>query len=400
MLKSIFYLMFGSVFGSALAFITQAILAKELDITKFGEFSSSLALVMLLSPLIAFGCDGYFLRYYAEKKGMIKDFISNIIFYWVVTAILVGVIYFIFDRNDLFFLIVVAYSQSVLNFSVSYNQAKGNYGIVSVILMLQNILRIILILGFMLISSITIDKVIFIYVVASLCVISASFYYMKDIFVSENIKCRVLLYDFIKKSYPYGVTIFLHLVYFQSDIVLVNWLVGAKDAGFYSVAFTLLSAAYLIPSVLYQKYLLPRVHQFSDNEDKLFYFFKNGFIYMLLLGGGISFLYFILSDFLVNIAFGIDYEYSSFLLKILSVGIFFRYLSSNSGVFMMGKKDINIKNKIMLFCAVFNIISNIYAIPKYGSAGAAVTTVLTEFILCFMFYFYTISNKFNFLLRK
>ncbi|UIM98164.1 polysaccharide biosynthesis C-terminal domain-containing protein [Yersinia ruckeri] len=54
----------------------------------------------------------------------------------------------------------------------------------------------------------------------------------------------------------------------------------------------------------------------------------------------------------------------------------------------------------MLFCAVFNIISNIYAIPKYGSAGAAVTTVLTEFILCFMFYFYTISNKFNFLLRK
>ncbi|TOP38397.1 hypothetical protein CGH17_25330, partial [Vibrio parahaemolyticus] len=54
--------------------------------------------------------------------------------------------------------------------------------------------------------------------------------------------------------------------------------------------------------------------------------------------------------------------------------------------FLTTENLIHKKNKYMLICAIFNVILNIIFIPRFGAVSAVISTVLTEIILCALFY--------------
>ncbi|MGS4880492.1 oligosaccharide flippase family protein [Photobacterium damselae] len=393
MFKSLGFLMSSTLISSVLTFITQMMIAKNTSPEFFGNLTGTLSLIMILAPLMAFGADGYLLRYYAEKKGNINDFGSNWLFYWLASFVLCYIIYdyLAYDMSRLFFLIVI--SQSLINISVSYLQASGKYSSVSVLLSAQSILRFV-ILYFLFYIHFLNDKYIYIsYVFVSICMIILSLYFIcKFDFICVNFNG---LKSFILSSYPYGLSIILHLIYFQSDIFLVNKLYSSYEAGLYSLAFTLISASYLLPSVLYQKYLLPKIHQMEINNinSQKIYFYKGG-LAMIIISVIIFFFFFFFSDYIVDIFFDDKYEKSILFIKILSLCIIFRYMSSNAGVYLMNEFLIGKKNKVMLFCAIFNVVLNFIFIPYYGALAAAIITVVTEIILCISFYF--LVNKYRF----
>ncbi|MBE3788391.1 oligosaccharide flippase family protein [Vibrio parahaemolyticus] len=79
-MKNILMLFSSTLFSSILTLFTQTLIASRLTPEEFGIFSSSLALVMLLFPLIAIGSDGYWLKFSADRSLRQSDFNSN----WVV----------------------------------------------------------------------------------------------------------------------------------------------------------------------------------------------------------------------------------------------------------------------------------------------------------------------------
>ncbi|EJL6523237.1 oligosaccharide flippase family protein, partial [Vibrio cholerae] len=383
-----------TILSSVLTLLTQTVIASEIGPEEFGVFSSSLALVMLLSPIIAMGSDGYLLKFITKPNHNLSRFNYNWILYFVFTSFPTVSVFLVVDSSQTRQLLLLMISQSLINFCVAIFQSKKEYFFVSLLLSLQSFSRILALVFFIYISDkVTLDDIVTLYVLVavimvSICLLALHKYGFGVRYIGKEKLNKREHISFVKSAMPFGITTFLHFAYFQSDIIIINRLYSSEEAGVYSAAFMILTAAYMIPSVIYQKYFLPIAHRLSSSgeiEKEIFYF-KKGFIYVFYLSLLISSSYYLLSDFTVIMIYGDDYIDSSFYLKLLSVCIIFRFISSNSGVYLMTGDLVHKKNKYMFVCAVFNIILNVIFIPSNGAIAAAITTISTEVLLCTLFY--------------
>src|SRR5690606_13992410 len=91
--------------------------------------------------------------------------------------------------------------------------------------------------------------------------------------------------NILQNAWPFGLASVFHLIYFQSDIVLVKYITGDEAAGYYNVAFTVMMAVLLFPGIIYQKFLLPKIHRWANHDRSLFYkVYRQGNVAMLVLG--------------------------------------------------------------------------------------------------------------------
>lgn len=398
MIKSILLLLSSSLLSSLLTFITQAYIANQLNPNDFGEFSSSLALIMLLVPFVAMGSDSYLLKIYADKKGNVSEYNSFWIAYFIFTLALSILIYTIFSTsgNSLILISILA-SQALINYISAIYQTKSKYKKLSLIQTLQSLFRffILVILSYHL--NLNINLVYYSYFFVSILIIIICIILIikeSDFIVITNIK-NIKSYFF--QAIPFGLTPLLHLIYFQSDIILIDKLYSPTEAGFYSAAFMLITASYILPAVVYQKYLLPYIHTFNANNDiaSEFKIFKTGAFTILPISIIIFLIYYLLSPYAVLVIFGEAYKKTQEIILILSICIIFRYLSSHVGLFLTAGNLITVKNKNMLLCAIINILLNVIFIPSFGSIAAAYITVITEILLLlmFMYSFYIFKIK-------
>src|SRR5690606_20476482 len=128
----------------------------------------------------------------------------------------------------------------------------------------------------------------------------------------------------------------------------------------------ILAAVYLVPGVLYQKLLLPKIHRWA-NKDKLklegLYF--KGNVSMLLVGGAVAVVLYYISPFLIPVLFGHEYLPSVSLLSILCISIPLRFLSSNLGAVLVVKE--NMRNKVLAMggVACIFVVMTIILVPVY-----------------------------------
>lgn len=119
--------------------------------------------------------------------------------------------------------------------------------------------------------------------------------------------------------YPFGLAGIFHLLYFQSDIVLIKYLIGSEAAGIYNVAFMIITVVMILPSIIYQRYLLPKMHRWANHDQKAFNkVYKSGNYLMLGLGVFIMIIVLFSSPFFVPLIFGSSYEQSVLLISVLS----------------------------------------------------------------------------------
>jgi len=207
------------------------------------------------------------------------------------------------------------------------------------------------------------------------------------------------MFQVAAQSWPFGLAGLFYLIYFQSDIILVKYIVGAEAAGLYNVAFTVMVAVYLLPSVIYQKFLLPKIHRWANHDKVKFYqVYRQGNLVMLILGLAAMVALWILVPWGIPFLFGIEYQNSIFLLMILATAAPVRFLASSAGAVLGTKQHIINKIYIMGFAAALNIVLNLLLIPMLGMNGAAISTVATETLLLIALQFYAryrIFNDFN-----
>lgn len=397
-MKNIILLFSGSIFSSGITFFSQMILARSLTPIEFGEFNSTLSLALILAPIIGMGVDGYLLKYKASHGNGVRDYIICSLRYAVISGLITGLIFLlIFDGHKYGCLFVsIAISQFFINLCVALYQIKEKYKGVTYWLTMQSCLRF---SGIIILSYYHITNVSFYYILytltAVILIISALFIIKKEYDSYDTSKFNLTTKQLALESAPFGVGVLFHLIYFQSDIVLINNMISSESAGIYSVAFTIISATYLLPSTIYQKYLLPRIHILSEtDEEGLEKLFKKGNGLMLVAGGGIALLMFLFSSILVELLFGYEYETASDYIKCLAICIVFRYMSSNLGVFLLVDNLVSKRNLYMFITALINIIANFLFIPKFGVYGAVISTIISEMLLFILFLFGLVKYKF------
>ena len=145
-------------------------------------------------------------------------------------------------------------------------------------------------------------------------------------------------------------------------------------------------AIYYIPGVIYQKYLLPKIHAWANfNKETLLIVFQAGNGLMLTLGLVLSLLIFFLSPLFLPLFFGYDYFESIKVLQILAVCIPVRFLTTSIECPLYTLNFMKWKTSIMGLVAFLNIILNYLLIPSFSYIGAAIATVISELTLLILY---------------
>jgi O-antigen/teichoic acid export membrane protein len=171
------------------------------------------------------------------------------------------------------------------------------------------------------------------------------------------------------KAYVAALFAFLVL---RADLLIIQYMLGAEQVGFYSVAVSICDLMYLIPTVI-GTILFPKLSAMQDNEDR--WAFARKVIWRM--GGGmilLSFLIVIFSKPLIYLLYGKDFSSSVPPLVWLTPGIVM--LSMNT-IFMnyfasMGMPWVTVYSPA--FAALLNIGLNIQFVPVLGIVGASLAS--------------------------
>jgi len=418
--KFITLLWFGSLFSAGLSFGIQLVLARGLNPNDYGNFMASFVTITSLVPLVGFGIHSYWLKAFGKEGWYGMIWVSSSLRFLFLTSfftIILIVVWALYGNHSretmltLILLIPFLIGQALMELLGAKFQLEEKYIRLSFIQFFPNLFRLIFLIIIMkaIPDSFSILWIPFLYSTVSLGII---FYGTSELLKMKNgdfelighdssIKSKALNYvvdkkvkfiTLISESWPFGLAILFHLIYFQSDIILIKYIKGGSEAGFYSVSVTIISAILLLPTVIYQKFLLPKFHRWSNNNRDLFFkVYKKGNQLMLITGLVVMVLLLLISKWIIINLFSEAYFNSILIIRLMSINIPIMFIASSVGAVLVTQQHMKSKVKIMGIVALLNITLNIIFIPIYGNLGAVFTTVFSNSVLLILFYVY--ANK-------
>ena len=402
--KAISLLWLGSILGAGCAFFTQVLLARKLGPADLGIFAAALGVVMLVAPLASFGVGGFWLKAFGQEGWQAVRWLRGSLKYALVTTCLVLAALLawaalgphdVTTRGLLIVLSTYLLGQVAVELVSAKLQLEERYLALAIWQFLPHLLRLLLV--FMLVLAMTelmtLWNIAYVYAVISIGVFILGAFFMWRMYCgqlaleghgeknvhAEQPVATASMREVIVQSWPFGLAGVFYLIYFQSDIILLKYITGDEAAGVYNVAFVIMAAVYMLPSVVYQKFLLPKVHRWASHDRERFYqVYRMGNWMMLILGLLAMLVIWLLAPWGVRLLFSDSYMGAVLPLSILALAAPIRFVATSVGSTLVTHEHMRRKVWFMAVTAIINIILNIILIPKYGMSGAAIATVISD----------------------
>jgi O-antigen/teichoic acid export membrane protein len=409
-IKAISLLWMGSIVGAGCTFLINMILARQLGPTEFGVFSSALSTVTLVTLIAGFGTSQYWLKVFGKEGwGGVRWLPASFIFVGIsiLFAFIILIAWSLFGPHNkimrfmLMVLSIYVFGQVTIELVSTKLQLEERYSWLALWQLLPNLSRFILvvILAYWLNEQLNVRSVAYIY--ASIGAIFAligffqlfnmakgNFYLKGHVINTIDNTIIPTLKDVISQTWPFGLAILFSFIYIQSDIILVKYITGDAAAGIYNVAFVILVAVLLLPSVLYQKFLIPKIHRWANHDVERFYqVYRQGNLIMLIIGILAMVAIWLLADWMILFLFGKPYRNAVPLIYMLSLTVPILFVAYSVAATLVTQEHMKIKVKLMGIVAVINILLNILLIPKLGAMGAAISTVISNLLLLGLYFF-------------
>jgi len=414
-LVAISLLWFGSLAGAGLAFLTQVVLARELTPVGYGVFAAALATVTLLVPLAGFGVQGFWLKAFGEEgwgavRWLTPSFRYAILSTAVALLLLAG--WAAWGPHEASFrwllcwLLPVVTGHLFIELVSGKLQLEERYNALALWQLLPHLTRLSLVLVVVFNATVypVLNTIAAAYTLVSLAMMLIGFSQLHAMAqgrfnlkghpkpgVGESMALAtapplVRVSDIANQAWPFGLSSMFYLLYFQSAVILLRYLAGDEAAGVFNVALTVMMGVYSLPSVLYQKFILPKLHRWAFfDPSRMRQTYRLGGFVMLALGIVTMFMMWLLAGPLLPLLFGEAYRDSLLLVMILAVAVPFRFLALSSDAMLTTRDFIRIKVRLMGIAAFFHITLNLFLIPKFGAVGAALAIVATEALLSIAF---------------
>jgi O-antigen/teichoic acid export membrane protein len=184
------------------------------------------------------------------------------------------------------------------------------------------------------------------------------------------------------------------IIFLKIDTVMLSIIKGDAPVGWYNAAYSLVLGFQPIPS-LFMNCLFPMMSNcYGSSKETLKIIYEKSFRYMFILGLPAAIGITLLSEKIILNFYGNQYINSIVILQILAwdtLLIFIRKPLDMLLISMNREKKVNI---FLMTTAVLNIILNLVFIPFFSGIGAAMTTIICEFVL-FLIYLHSISKYFH-----
>jgi len=405
-LKAISLIWAGSLAGGFLGFAVQILLARNFQPSDYGAFSSAFATINLLAPLCGFGVGSLWLRIYAQYGPNATSWIRPSLEFCALSTGLTFVVLILWaclgvhnssEKILLFAMSPIFLWQLAVGLVSSKLQLEQRYGVFTYWQVSQYFFRLLGVAVLATLGFLTVYTASLLYAALAVGTFIFSFPHISkllrkqaNITFSPDLNYAAQSHVGIKEvwtgAWPFGFAGFFYLIYFQSNIIIINHIRSPADAGIYNVAFTILSALYLFPSAIYQKFLLARMHRWAAHSPHtLLNICRAGGIIMFGIGCGVGLAVYFSKDWLIHIMFGGKYSEAPYILGILCLCLPIRFYATAIGSALATQDHMRTKVKYMGFTALANIAINFALIPRFGLHGAAVATVFSEFTLLVLY---------------
>ncbi|MDD5769934.1 MAG: oligosaccharide flippase family protein [Candidatus Gracilibacteria bacterium] len=231
-------------------------------------------------------------------------------------------------------------------------------------------------------------------------------YYMNYFYAKKIVEIKFLFdIDYMKHlfkiSLPYGVALFLSIVYFKVDVVIISLLEPQVKAdlsiAFYSLPMKIIEVLMVI-GVFFLNSILPSLSELfkENNLEKITILLKNSFRFLFSFSLIIVVLGILFGKDIISIIATKDYldstihNYTSYdaMIVVLFVLLFYFISSLFNYIFIASKNEKTILH-INIIITIVNIVGNILLIPKFSFIGSALTTLFSQILLFGLSYYFS-----------
>ena len=370
-----------SLIGTVSVYLCSFILASESK-ELFGQYSEFIFLMNIFVASASLSIDIQMVRsqisgeknfepYYFQIGLLVNFFLSTV--YVLSLSIL--------SLGDYLFSFLIIIFQFVIVFVSGLFQMRKFYIWMSVTLNITNIVRLVFISLMVFYSEFeSVSQIVNGYILIHLFTLIFSLLCFCTFFQSENKIYRFVRSDWTASKFKglvlLAIAPVLHMIIYQSDIVVLSQSQPVTIVAEYGLALTIVTAIYYFPSLVSNKYMLPYLLKIGEG-DKVE---RKPVLYYAFFSIVFVFLVFSLTDTVYEWFFA-KYSNSTFILKLLLIGVFFRLLSIPLGSALNAERKVKKKIIVMAFIAFFNLLANYIFIPQFGVKAAIYTTVISEIML-------------------
>lgn len=398
-INNIGWLIFDKVFILLLQFFIGVKIANYYGATLFGQYSYAISLVAFSNIFFELINSRVLKKYYTKNNFNILVFNTN--FFKNSIAIIlffIPIIYKFFYKIDniLFYLLLLLCLDNILMTSTSGIENFFEYKLEAKrIVISNNIVKIIS--YFLQYICMALNKgIIFIAIVrcigSLIRVIILKYQYNNSYLRKLENKVRKLdiklIGKIINESKYLWFSVVSFLIYTQTDRLMINHYLGIEEVGVYTIGIQLSSVLAILIGPI-QNSLFPKFLELYRNDYQKYYnFYKltNTIITQFYLI--ITLISIIVVKYTFKYVYSSQYDGAILIYSILAFSVFIKANGSLQTSHMTIK---NITQKSFyktLVSLILNIILNILLIPKYGINGAAIATLITQFIALFLIDFF------------
>jgi O-antigen/teichoic acid export membrane protein len=399
--KSAILLVCLNVLSGGLGYLIRFLFARNLSVEEYGAFYAVYTIFFFFAPFRDLGLSEagvFFINKYRVKNNLIR--IKQILLTCIYSQLFVTIVLFLllnFFRNFLilhyfktgvsgimFSIIGIIFVMDfffpiISSFFMAYEKA--------VYYKLSDIVKsiIILVSAFLFFHSNFIQRGL-IPAVAFLLGALCSFLIMAFIFCIKFyyiLKQKTKFEASVKKElFKYSLPILLSvgaiMLITYSDTILLTLLSSVRDVGLYNVAYPAAFMIMLFASPV-TMLLFPRVSSlFHSKQSKsikfiLDFVYSNFLIFLL----PVVLMFFIYSDFIINIFFSSNYIGANIPFKIFSIGAIFMFLWDLNAYVMIATGQAKSRMKLIAVVGILNVVFGIIFISLFGVIGASLSTILS-----------------------
>lgn len=183
----------------------------------------------------------------------------------------------------------------------------------------------------------------------------------------------------MRTSIPLGIIQIINMLYYKIDSVMLSVMRSPKEVGLYMIAYGIIDVVMSVPS-MFMTSLMPSLA--TADKETLRRLVNRAFDILAFFALPIAVGGMLLANDIILLISSNEFIGAAVPFAILMLGAAFSYLNSVFGFASVAVNKQSRLLKISIMTIILNVLINLFAIPRYGAAGAATATLITEIIAC------------------
>ncbi|MCQ1535622.1 flippase [Methanosarcina sp. KYL-1] len=188
----------------------------------------------------------------------------------------------------------------------------------------------------------------------------------------------LLMKNLFREAVPVAIASVFSVIYFRIDTLMLSFLQGDLDVGFYSAAYRLTEALVFLPAAFTTSAFPLMSKYFKDSFDSFGFAYARTFKYLFAAGLLAAVLVTFNSDKIILAVYGPEYQNSIIVLQILVWATALMFVNSLVSSTCISSGNQQIISKTAVLATFLNIALNLALIPTMSYTGAALATVFSE----------------------